>query len=280
MPELPEVETVVRSLAPVVTGRTITGMDVRYPGCLVPVDGKSRLGRGDPDAFRERVLGRTIQSVRRRAKNIVVELSGGVSLLVHLKMTGALLATGEEYDAHTHLVFHLDRGAMAFRDPRKFGYVLALSTGELAARLANVGPEPLELSPPDFAARAEGRRKILKSLLLDQSFIAGVGNIYADEACHAARLRPDAKACDLSPAQLERLHQELQAVLRRSIAENGSSFRDYVDAKGRAGAFQNSFRVYGRAGQPCLSCGALLSSATVAGRTTVYCATCQAKSGR
>lgn len=286
MPELPEVETVVRGLAPHVIGRTIQDVDVRYPGCLLPADGKSRLNRGDAGAFRAATIGRKILNVRRRAKNIVLDLSPGengpLHLLAHLKMSGALWVPPQtaladaEADTHTHLLFALSGSVhMHFRDPRKFGYVLALTPQELEDRLKSLGPEPLELSPQAFAKRAAGRRRQIKGLLLDQSFIAGVGNIYADEACHRAGIRPDARVEKLSSARLAKLHQAMQDVLAKAIAENGSTFRDYVNAHGEAGAFQNLFLVYGRAGKPCLGCGHTLASAAVAGRTTVYCPQCQ-----
>lgn len=199
---------------------------------------------------------------------------------VHLKMTGRLFVYGPEVapNAHTRVVFGLDDGnRLFFDDARKFGYVRALSDADLATWdfWRSLGPEPLEIDAPDFVALFRGRRGRIKALLLDQTVIAGIGNIYADESLFRASIRPDAQAGDLSPARLRVLHGHLVDVLRESIAECGSSIRDYRDAHGDAGAFQNRFRVYGRAGQPCVACGRTLTTGKVAGRTTVYCERCQ-----
>ncbi|EGY24917.1 formamidopyrimidine-DNA glycosylase [Desulfovibrio sp. A2] len=199
---------------------------------------------------------------------------------VHLKMTGRLFVYGPEVapNAHTRVVFGLDDGnRLFFDDARKFGYVRALSDADLATWdfWRSLGPEPLEIDAPDFAELFRGRRGRIKALLLDQTVIAGIGNIYADESLFRASIRPDAQAGDLSPARLRVLHGHLVDVLRESIAECGSSIRDYRDAHGDAGAFQNRFRVYGRSGQPCVACGRTLTTGKVAGRTTVYCERCQ-----
>jgi len=199
---------------------------------------------------------------------------------VHLKMTGRLFVYGPEVapNAHTRVVFGLDDGnRLFFDDARKFGYVRALSHVDLATWdfWRSLGPEPLEIDAPDFAELFRGRRGRIKALLLDQTVIAGIGNIYADESLFRASIRPDAQAGDLSPARLRVLHGHLVDVLRESIAECGSSIRDYRDAHGDAVAFQNRFRVYGRSGQPCVACGRTLTTGKVAGRTTVYCERCQ-----
>lgn len=199
---------------------------------------------------------------------------------VHLKMTGRLFVYGPEVapNAHTRVVFGLDDGnRLFFDDARKFGYVRALSEADLATWdfWRSLGPEPLEIGAPDFAALFRGRRGRIKALLLDQTVIAGIGNIYADESLFRASIRPDAQAGELSPDRLRVLHGHLVDVLRESIAECGSSIRDYRDAHGDAGAFQNRFRVYGRSGQPCVACGRTLATGKVAGRTTVFCEQCQ-----
>ncbi|MEG6505595.1 bifunctional DNA-formamidopyrimidine glycosylase/DNA-(apurinic or apyrimidinic site) lyase [Nitratidesulfovibrio sp. 1201_IL3209] len=199
---------------------------------------------------------------------------------VHLKMTGRLFVHGPEVapNAHTRVVFGLDDGnRLFFDDARKFGYVRALSDADLATWdfWRSLGPEPLEIAAPDFVDLFRGRRGRIKALLLDQTVIAGIGNIYADESLFRAGIRPDAQAGGLSPDRLRVLHGHLVDVLRESIAECGSSIRDYRDAHGDAGAFQNRFRVYGRAGQPCVACGRALATGKVAGRTTVYCEGCQ-----
>ncbi len=199
---------------------------------------------------------------------------------VHLKMTGRLFVYGPEVapNTHTRVVFGLDDGnRLFFDDARKFGYVRALSDADLATWdfWRSLGPEPLEITAPDFAALFRGRRGRIKALLLDQAVIAGIGNIYADESLFRASIRPDAQAGELSPDRLRVLHGHLVDVLRESIAECGSSIRDYRDAHGDAGAFQNRFRVYGRSGQPCVACGRTLTTGKVAGRTTVFCERCQ-----
>lgn len=199
---------------------------------------------------------------------------------VHLKMTGRLFVYGPEVapNAHTRVVFGLDDGnRLFFDDARKFGYVRALSEADLATWdfWRSLGPEPLEIAAPDFAALFRGRRGRIKALLLDQTVIAGIGNIYADESLFRASIRPDAQAGELSPERLRVLHGHLVDVLRESIAECGSSIRDYRDAHGDAGAFQNRFKVYGRSGQPCVACGRALATGKVAGRTTVFCEQCQ-----
>jgi len=199
---------------------------------------------------------------------------------VHLKMTGRLFVYGPEVapNAHTRVVFGLDDGnRLFFDDARKFGYVRALSDSDLATWdfWRSLGPEPLEIAAPGFAELFRGRRGRIKALLLDQTVIAGIGNIYADESLFRASIRPDAQAGELSPDRLRVLHGHLVDVLRESIAECGSSIRDYRDAHGDAGAFQNRFRVYGRSGQPCVACGRTLATGKVAGRTTVYCERCQ-----
>jgi len=199
---------------------------------------------------------------------------------VHLKMTGRLFVYGPEVapNAHTRVVFGLDDGnRLFFDDARKFGYVRALSGADLATWdfWRSLGPEPLEIAAPDFVALFRGRRGRIKALLLDQTVIAGIGNIYADESLFRASIRPDAQAGELSPDRLRVLHGHLVDVLRESIAECGSSIRDYRDAHGDAGAFQNRFRVYGRTGQPCVACGRTLTTGKVAGRTTVFCEHCQ-----
>ncbi|WP_353116687.1 DNA-formamidopyrimidine glycosylase family protein [Nitratidesulfovibrio sp.] len=199
---------------------------------------------------------------------------------VHLKMTGRLFVYGPEVapNTHTRVVFGLDDGnRLFFDDARKFGYVRALSDADLATWdfWRSLGPEPLEIAAPDFAVLFRGRRGRIKALLLDQTVIAGIGNIYADESLFRASIRPDAQAGELSPDRLRVLHGHLVDVLRESIAECGSSIRDYRDAHGDAGAFQNRFRVYGRSGQPCVACGRILTTGKVAGRTTVYCEHCQ-----
>lgn len=284
MPELPEVETIARGLAPDVEGRTIASVEVRYPGAVCPSagPGKTRKDTGPEKghAFAELVRGRRVERVRRRAKLLIFDLTGDLHLVFHLKMTGSvwLPPQGHDPDSHTHIIFGLDNGrAVHFRDIRKFGWCLALTGGELRSMpfFAALGPEPLETGEEEFVKLFQGRRAAMKALLLDQEVIAGIGNIYADESLFRAGVHPRTKAADVPDAKLRALHKALQDVLRQAIAENGSTFSDYRTAQGDAGAFQNRFLVYGRAGEPCVKCGGKLKSEVVAGRTSVFCPKCQ-----
>ncbi len=298
MPELPEVETIARGLAPEVEGRVIVRVEVRYPGAVCPSAGPGRTrkttGPEKGQAFAELVRGRRVERVRRRAKLLILDLGpqGGeargsasdaperLHLVFHLKMTGSvwLPPQGNEPDSHTHIVFTLDDGrAVHFRDIRKFGWCLALTDEELRGMpfFAALGPEPLETGEEDFAELFRGRRAAMKALLLNQEIIAGIGNIYADESLFRAGIHPRTKAVDVPDAKLRALHKALQEVLLQAISENGSTFSDYRTAQGDAGAFQNRFLVYGRAGEKCVKCGGKLKSEIVAGRTSVFCPRCQ-----
>jgi len=287
MPELPEVETIARGLAPRLDSRTITAVDSLWEGSLA--DGPPGLPR---DALLRRVPGCRVMGVRRRAKLLLLDLKGAGNDLVlafHLKMTGGLIMVergpGHPSDppAYARILFLLDDGAtLCFRDMRKFGWCRAFEQGAAGPTgldawpfWASLGPEPLELDDHGFAALFRGRRARIKALLLDQSVIAGIGNIYADEALFRAGIRPDAGADRVSRTRLERLGREVRAVLREGIAANGSSIRDYRDAGGDAGSFQNDFRVYGRGGEPCRCCDKTLRAMRVAGRTSTFCPGCQ-----
>ena len=281
MPELPEVETIARTLAPQVTGRVIKAVHVFLPKTLAA--GSELLPVISPGA---RMTG-----VRRRAKLLLVDIAapGNVEpayvLAFHLKMTGRLFVhpAGTPPGKHTRIVFDLasDEGRNAarlfFDDVRTFGYCRLMRLADLDAWpfWRKLGPEPLPLTAHDFISALRGRGVTIKALLLDQTVIAGIGNIYADEACFRSGIRPDARAAQISEEGLATLLANIRDVLNESITECGSSIRDYRDANGDAGAFQNLFRVYGRGGQPCLACGLLLEKATVAGRTTAYCPYCQ-----
>ena len=282
MPELPEVETIVRTLAPQLTGRRIEGARVLHEKSLAA--GKALLPR---------LRGARIESVHRRAKLVIIDLrsarGGQLSLLFHLKMTGRLRVHGTPTEAgrHTRLVFRLGddagrthdgKGAqLFFDDARKFGYCRVMRDEDFAhwAFWNALGPEPLACAREEFITRCRQRRGKIKALLLDQAFIAGIGNIYADEILFRAGIAPQHAMAGLSPARLGALWERMREVLREAIAQCGSSIRNYRDAHGNAGAFQNSFRVYGRSGQRCLSCGCDLQKSVVAGRSTVHCPECQ-----
>jgi formamidopyrimidine-DNA glycosylase len=261
VPELPEVETVTRSIARVV-GRRIVSAEFH---CL-------RVLRGDPDRMSAALAGRRIRAVRRRGKFIVLELDGGDFLTVHLGMTGKLLLNGTP-GRHTHAVFNLDRGVLRYEDQRQFGR-LEVSRG-LPARVEKLGPEPLEITFLEFAARLKQRKARIKAVLLDQRFVRGMGNIYADEALFRAGIHPLAIAARLGRERVKRLYEATVQVLTEAIEKGGSSISDYVDADGRKGFFQFEHRVYQRTGEPCLTCGAAIRRTLVAQRSTHYCPHCQ-----
>lgn len=279
MPELPEVETIARTLAPQVVGRAVSAVHVLLPKTFAA--GAALLPGLIPGA--------RIEAVRRRAKLLLMDLAAPGAdaashvLAFHLKMTGRLFVHGPESEPHKHtrMVFDLadgnGRARLFFDDARTFGYCRLMLPGDLPAWpfWAKLGPEPLTLAPKAFVRAVTARRGKIKALLLDQEVIAGVGNIYADEACFRSGIRPDAIGASLTDERAALLLENLKTVLLESIAECGSSIRDYRDANGDAGAFQNMFRVYGRAGLPCVVCGRVLGKTVVAGRTTVFCARCQ-----
>ncbi len=257
MPELPEVETVVRSLAPHLPGRRI--ISVAFTS--------KHVTPGNRKALAARFVGRVIQSVKRRGKFIVVHLDQG-SFTVHLGMTGKLLLESKP-GTHAYGVFQLDNGVLVYDDPRQFGSI-AWETD-----LAHLGPEPLEIGLPEFLARLKKHKTKIKALLLNQSFVAGVGNIYADEILFAARVHPLAIASKLSKPTAAFIHQAMREILMLAIEHRGSSISDYVDADGGRGGFQLLHNAYGREGEPCPRCGTPIKKILVAQRGTHYCPRCQ-----
>jgi formamidopyrimidine-DNA glycosylase len=262
MPELPEVETVARSIAPLV-GRRIVSAEFR---CLRILRG------GDPDAMASALAGRKIAGVKRYGKFLVVTLTGGGFLTIHLGMTGRL-SLGGPAGKHTHAIFTLDRGSLLFDDSRQFG-AIEYST-QFPKRVARLGPEPLEIPSAEFAAEMKRRRTTVKALLLNQRFVRGVGNIYADEALFRAGIHPQASAARLGADRARKLHASVQEVLSQAIEAGGSSISDYVDAEGRKGFFQFQHRVYGRTGEPCQTCGAPIRKVLVGQRSSHFCPRCQ-----
>ena len=285
MPELPEVETVARTLRPHVQGCVITRASLLRDSSLHPLSLRP-----------EDLQGCTITDVGRRGKLLLLELDAaqaasphvrgatGLRLAVHLRMTGRLMThpVNTAPGPHTRCVFELrdakgEARSLFFDDVRAFGLLLA-ATPQTMQRWdfwRELGPEPLELTDAGFSARLDGKNSAIKAVLLDQKVIAGVGNIYADECLFAAGIDPRRKAASLTAAQRSRLLTTLKEVLLLSISQCGSSIRDYRDANGNVGAFQNSFAVYGRSGQACRACGRALEKIKVAGRATVYCPHCQ-----
>ena len=273
MPELPEVETIAADLRPHLAGRTITRCELSFPTIV---------RHPEPEEFVDAVAGMKIERVARRGKYILIGLSNDVLLVVHLGMTGHLNIVDPQapLQKHTHAVFFLDDGRqLRYRDPRRFGRLLLGRHEALlsARKMPLLGPEPID---PEFAAdelyrRLRKRRTAVKAVLLDQSAIAGVGNIYADESLHRAGLRPDRIAGTVSRRSATRLHESLRDSLLAAIDNRGSSVDTYRDAWGERGRQQEKLLVYGRAGEPCFTCGRPLSSKRIAGRTTVFCRHCQ-----
>ena len=259
MPELPEVETIVRGLAPRLAGRRILAVEFLCP----------RIVRGHP----EQAAGKTIRGVRRHGKYIVIDFTdSSASLGIHLGMTGKLLMDGEP-GRHSHAIVTLDRGVLIYDDIRQFGRI-ELSAG-FAAKLELLGPDPLSISADVFVDRLRGHRSMVKPLLLNQSFLRGMGNIYTDEALHRAGVDPRAIASRLNRRRAGQLYQAIQDVLLESIRTGGSSVSDYVDADGRRGSFQLRHRVYGKEGEPCQGCSTPIRRILVAQRGTHFCPKCQ-----
>jgi formamidopyrimidine-DNA glycosylase len=262
VPELPEVETVVRSIAPLI-GRRMVSAEFR---------GLRVLRGGNPERLAARLAGRRIAAIRRYGKFILVSLDGGGYLLIHLGMTGRLLLGGEA-GKHTHAIFNLDRGVLLYDDSRQFGSIQWFE--DFPDRVARLGPEPLEASFDDFARALKSHRTRVKALLLDQRFLRGIGNIYADEALFRAGIHPLATAARIGGGRPRRLFDAIRAVLTEAIAAGGSSISDYVDAEGRRGFFQFDHRVYQRTGEPCLTCGTRIRRVLVAQRSSHFCPHCQ-----
>jgi formamidopyrimidine-DNA glycosylase len=248
---------VVRSLAPHLPGRRI--LSASFTSRFVTPGNRRALAR--------QLAGRTIQGIQRRGKFIVMALDRG-TLTVHLGMTGKLLLEGSK-GVHTHGVFVLDQGVLLYHDPRQFGHI------QWNANLERLGPEPLEISLEHFVERLRRRKARVKTLLLNQRFLAGLGNIYVDESLAIAGIHPLAIASRLSARKAAALHQAMREVLALAIEHGGSSISDYVDANGNRGWFQMLHRVYGREGEPCLACGAPIRKIIVAQRGTHYCPRCQ-----
>lgn len=262
MPELPEVETVRRSLAEHVAGRRIEAVYFFSPLAA----GKK------PGPVTRALTGRRILRLERKGKYLVFPLDQGW-MTVHLRMTGKLLIDGPK-TKWTRVEFAFDDGhALMFEDPRQFGRVVW--SREYPADVAALGPDALGLDAAEFLARLAGRRGALKPLLLNQRIVCGIGNIYADEALHRAGIHPLSLAVKVSRARLLRLHEAVQEVLAEAVELGGSSISDYVDAEGRRGWFQTKHRVYGRTGEPCLACGTPIRRITVGQRGTHFCPRCQ-----
>lgn len=276
MPELPEVETIVRGLRTVLPRRTIVSV---------------RLGKTDfiedPLALAELLPGRRIETVERLGKFIRLQLSAGaaakspereMNLIVHLGMTGWLGVRRPEDPVapHTHAFFELEDGReLRYTDIRRFGEMRLVGSDQIDAFKGRLGHEPLEISAAEFAKRLAGRRARIKALLLDQSVFRGIGNIYADESLWQARIHPARLAARLKAEELVRLRKAIRQVLQHAILDRGSSISNFVDAEGQPGEYQQRHRAYGREGKPCFRCGTKIRRAIVAGRSSYFCPRCQ-----
>ena len=272
VPELPEVEIIRRQLEKELVGACMDRCEVFLPRLVT---------YPTPLGYRRGLKGRTVEGVRRRGKYLILGLDGGKELVIHLGMTGSLILASpeEERPRHSHLVFHLEDGRdLLYVDPRTFGETALLRHGDRSPLrgLHSMGPEPLE---EDFTCEVmedslRGKCRV-KSALLDQSRVAGVGNIYADETLHRAGVNPLRRLDDLTPTEIERIHYALREVLSEAISRGGSSVSDYVDLRGERGSFQESHRVYRREGENCPACGATIRREIISGRSTYFCPSCQ-----
>ena len=273
MPELPEVESIRRTLAPVLEGRVVLSCEIRHPRMI-------RYQRGD---LRSRILGHRIERVRRAGKYLLAELDGERLWVTHLGMSGRVEVTehlGEE-GPHTRVVIGLDDGR-EFRlvDPRTFGFIQVLAPEEIGASgVGRLGPDALDALPPaaELERMLSRRRAAIKTVLLDQTVVAGVGNIYADEILHRAGISPVRQAGGLDDREVSRLRSSVGPVLREGLRWNGTSLEDraYLLPDGRAGEFAAKLRVYGRQDQPCLTCGTPIRRLVIGGRSSFWCPQCQ-----
>ena len=282
MPELPEVETVRRGLAPVMEGRLILEADVRRPDLRWPL----------PERMAERLLGQRVERLRRRSKYILADLSSGESLLIHLGMSGRMLVSGailgdfhSDHPApakHDHVVLNMEGGArITFNDARRFGAMDLVATEQAEAHwlLAGLGPEPLgnAFDEDYLVARLQGRNTPVKAALLDQRIVAGLGNIYVCEALFRSGISPRRKAGRIGEGRVRSLVPVIREVLAEAIEAGGSSLRDYRQTDGELGYFQHTFRVYDREGEPCTTpgCSDMVARIVQSGRSSFYCASCQ-----
>lgn len=270
MPELPEVETVVRGLTPVWQGRRFARVEARRPDLRFPL----------PEDLGQRLVGATVTGLSRRAKYGLVHTDRGDTMIFHLGMSGRMRLDPVEIEKHDHVVFETDEGhVVAFNDARRFGSLDFAATAALDAHpaLAGLGPEPLgdAMTPAHLAAAFAGRAAPVKALLLDQRIVAGLGNIYVCEALHIAAIHPERLGRDVTPAEIGKLVPAIRQVLESAIEAGGSSLRDHVQVGGELGYFQKQWRVYGREGEACPVCEAPIGRRVQSGRSSFFCSACQ-----
>jgi formamidopyrimidine-DNA glycosylase len=273
MPEMPEVEIIRRYLDTQVAGKTIMNLDIRLPRMIK---------WPDVEGFRALVTGRTIKAMNRRGKYLLMELDNDSKVVFHLRMTGRLVyePTGDTSDHHARVIFHLQDGAsLVYGDTRTLGTIHGLKPQELGMLkgLAEMGPEPLSAEfTAEYLDKTANQRKVaIKSFLLNQKYIGGIGNIYADEALFLAGIHPQRPANSLTQAECSRLWESVNKVIADGIADGGTTFRDYQNGEGGKGSHQEHLYVYGRKGAQCRNCGAVIERITVGGRGTHFCPKCQ-----
>lgn len=273
MPELPEVETVRRTLEPSLAGLKFAAVEILMPKIIKTPD---------PDQFKDIIIGKTIIKISRRGKYLLLHLSEKNILMVHLRMTGRLTYVEKDTPVakHTHVIFTLSDGCqLRFCDTRQFGrlWLVPEASLEELAGFKDLGVEPLDDQFTRDYLKKELRRRHtrIKPLLLDQTFIAGLGNIYTDEALHRARINPERLSTTLTPREIARLYHAIREVLQEGIANRGTTVRDFIDGDGRAGSFQELLRVYSREGEPCPVCNSSIVRKKVGGRSSYYCPHCQ-----
>lgn len=274
MPELPEVEVIRRGLAPRFRNRRLLGLTL----------GTRPLRRASSaEELHHWLVGRSLKDIRRRGKYLLFLFEGGVTLLIHLGMTGRLLPNAAlEPESHVHAIFHFEGGeTLVYQDVRRFGQILVYPPGVFPDPLARVGREPFSphLDPGWLQEQARGRRRPVKNFLLEGRTVAGLGNIYASEILHAAGIHPETPAGELDLAQWARILRETRRILKEAIRLGGTTVNDYLDSRGETGLFQLALRVYGRAGEPCRACGTPIERLVQAGRSTFFCPRCQPRQG-
>lgn len=277
MPELPEVETIKNQLSYNIRGKKIKAVEIKLAKMLHGVS---------VDNFKKNIIGKIVESISRRAKLLIINLSGGYSLIIHLKLTGQLIyqppkKENDKKSKYSHIIYTFSDGSQLFHnDMRQFGWVKLVKTGELEKifKKEKFGPEPLER---DFTLEKfnqlldERQGSKIKPLLMDQEFIAGIGNVYAQEACWCAKVLPTRLVKSLSEEEIKELYDCLIKILKEAIKYQGSSVDNYVDISGEEGKYTPKLKVYGRQGEKCLRCGNKIKKITLAGRSTYFCPKCQ-----
>lgn len=301
MPELPEVESLRKSLVPYIRGKRIDSVEVRLPKLVSGRGTKRVVNQIMADSFIDNIRRKVVIGLTRRAKNIIFTFDDNSVMIVHLKMTGQLvfkpfqaenedvlisgghpieLSTSELPNKHSYIIFYFENGTLFYNDVRQFGYLLHFFSLEEATNnghFAKLGFEPLndDFVLKDFEINLKRKTGILKKVLLDQEVVVGLGNIYADEVCFAAKVRPDRLVKTLTKKEIKLLYEAIKKIIPRAIELGGSSIADYLLADGSRGNYAREHKVYGRAGKNCLVCDTILTKTVTGGRTTVYCKKCQ-----